>query len=324
MKKFKIISVVCVLALVTAFIIPMVITDTPRTVRVTTTEIHTSASTSESETIVMTTTHVPSTTTAIPTTREVEVSTTIEPTTSEEVEENVKYNHRPEALQYAYDTDTVRSAMYGKSELVPNQKTCFLTFDDGIDGNSTGLLLDVLKNLDVPASFFLVGNSIHEGTQELLQRIYDEGHAIGGHTYNHNYKALYPNREVNPQEILRQHQQAAERINTLLRDPIRFNVFRYPGGHMSWKRMGPSDKLLREHGISWIDWNVENGDGMHLHGLDTQGQLAEIERTWKAMGHYNTVVLLMHDGVNKTRTREALPSIVDYFRKQDFQFGILN
>ena len=59
-----------------------------------------------------------------------------------------------------------------------------LTFDDGPDSRYTPILLDGLKERDVHASFFLLGEKIRQ-YPELVQRMQEEGHLVGNHTYHH-------------------------------------------------------------------------------------------------------------------------------------------
>src|SRR5690606_18172946 len=63
-------------------------------------------------------------------------------------------------------------------------KKLVLTFDDGPDPNYTPRILDILKEENVPASFFIVG-AMAEKNIPILKRIYDEGYEIGNHTYLH-------------------------------------------------------------------------------------------------------------------------------------------
>ena len=59
-----------------------------------------------------------------------------------------------------------------------------LTFDDGPDGRYTGTLLDLLKEEQIPAAFFVVGN--HAAKEpELVQRMAAEGHIVGSHSIEH-------------------------------------------------------------------------------------------------------------------------------------------
>ena len=59
-----------------------------------------------------------------------------------------------------------------------------LTFDDGPHPSNTGLLLDGLRERNVKATFFLIGRNI-PGNEAVVRRIYEEGHLIGNHTYDH-------------------------------------------------------------------------------------------------------------------------------------------
>ena len=63
-------------------------------------------------------------------------------------------------------------------------KCIALTFDDGPDRECTGALLDGLKERNVQATFFLMGQSI-EGNEDLVRRMKEEGHLIGNHSFSH-------------------------------------------------------------------------------------------------------------------------------------------
>ena len=65
-----------------------------------------------------------------------------------------------------------------------NDKYLAITFDDGPDKRNTPQILDVLKEHNVPATFFVVGQNVNR-EPELVKRIYKEGHDIGNHTYTH-------------------------------------------------------------------------------------------------------------------------------------------
>lgn len=65
-----------------------------------------------------------------------------------------------------------------------DKKVMYLTFDAGYENGYTEKILDVLKEHEVPAAFFLVGNYI-ETNPELVNRMVNEGHVVGNHTYTH-------------------------------------------------------------------------------------------------------------------------------------------
>lgn len=70
-----------------------------------------------------------------------------------------------------------------KLNVAKNEKVIYLTFDDG-PSPITNKILDILKEKDVKATFFLMGNQIKEN-EPTAKRIYNEGHSIGPHTYTH-------------------------------------------------------------------------------------------------------------------------------------------
>ena len=75
-------------------------------------------------------------------------------------------------------------ADYDAMYLGTGEKTIYLTFDAGYENGCTAHILDVLKQHQAPAAFFLVGNYI-EKNPELVRRMAAEGHIVGNHTYHH-------------------------------------------------------------------------------------------------------------------------------------------
>lgn len=67
-----------------------------------------------------------------------------------------------------------------------NQKVVALTFDDGPDPAFTEAILDILKQKQVEATFFVIGKNASQNPS-LLRRMVTEGHEIGNHGYTHNY-----------------------------------------------------------------------------------------------------------------------------------------
>lgn len=70
------------------------------------------------------------------------------------------------------------------SDKVQEAKKVALTFDDGPHQKYTKLLLDGLRERNVKATFFLIGESI-QGKEELVEQMKEDGHLIGNHTYTH-------------------------------------------------------------------------------------------------------------------------------------------
>ncbi|MGN1097848.1 MAG: delta-lactam-biosynthetic de-N-acetylase [Clostridia bacterium] len=88
---------------------------------------------------------------------------------------------RPEFTQSQIDEMETYGCYYMGDE---NEKVLYLTFDEGYENGYTGQILDVLKEKQVPAAFFVTGPYLKtEG--ELVRRMLDEGHIVGNHSINH-------------------------------------------------------------------------------------------------------------------------------------------
>lgn len=231
-------------------------------------------------------------------------------------------NHNKAASVYAYSTEKVRAAAAGEGELVPGQKIAFLTYDDGPENASTPILLDELKKLGVPATFFMIGQKLDDSTAPLIRRMMREGHAIGLHSYDHDYDELYPDGVADVNEIMRQWQESDNALAKCVGDQVHASTWRYPGGHMSWDGLDAADAALKEKGVAWIDWNSTNGDA-DSEPETPEGQVEEVIKGWNAWGAPDVMVVLMHDKEDKEVTRESVGAIVKELRSLGFSFGIL-
>lgn len=232
-------------------------------------------------------------------------------------------NHNSAANVYAYNTTDVKEAMYHGKRIF-DHRLAFLTFDDGVDSNSTPLLLDTLKELGVPATFFMVGKSFTPNHKALLERTMAEGHALALHSFDHIYEKLYPGRHGNAKEIFGQYKKCMDALHELLGDSVNPKVWRYPGGHMSWKDLDEGDKLLAKEGVQWIDWNCLNGDAEGRKSpTSTKAQVSRIIESWGEYGKPQVITILMHDTGAKTLTRNSVPAIVKALRAEGFSFGVL-
>lgn len=74
--------------------------------------------------------------------------------------------------------------------LEKEEKICYLTFDDGPNPAITPKVLDILKEENVKATFFVIGKLV-DSHPEIVKRAYEEGHYIANHGYSHNNSILY-------------------------------------------------------------------------------------------------------------------------------------
>lgn len=217
------------------------------------------------------------------------------------------------------DVEQMISDKYPKD----GKKLVFLTFDDGPSIENTGDILDILKSKEVKATFFVLGVNLEKNdkTKQLLQREIKEGHAIGNHTVTHNTKKLYSNNKVNIIEFMGEVHKNNEIMRSILGDNFDCKIVRMPGGYMSRKfykdpNLKELDNAFEQEGFSSIDWNAENGDAKGKE-YTKEEMLNWVKSTSK---NNDKVILLMHDGYGKKRTKEVLPEIIDYFKEKGYEF----
>ena len=193
-------------------------------------------------------------------------------------------------------------------------KRAFLTFDDG-PSTVTPAILDVLKQENVKASFFVLGSRVNS-MPEMTKRIYDEGHYVANHGYSHSYSAIY----ASPQAVLDEFNECNKAVrNAIGVSDYHSHLFRFPGGlpggkYAEIKRQ--AKELLSQNDIVNIDWNALTGDA------ETANPTVEFEmqRIQETVNNKSSVVILMHDAQAKAVTAEALPQIISWLRENGYEF----
>ena len=193
-------------------------------------------------------------------------------------------------------------------------KRVFLTFDDGPTEQVTPFILNLLKEQDVKATFFVLGSRV-EQNPELVKQEYEEGHFVANHGYSHVYSKIYSSTDAVLEEY--------NRTNDLIRDAVgveNYNsmIFRFPGGSTGgyYSRLKKQAiEKLKENGIGSVDWNALTKDA---EGANTQEKI--LANFYDTIQDKSSVVLLMHDAADKILTYEALPEIITYFKENGFEF----
>lgn len=178
----------------------------------------------------------------------------------------------------------------------------YLTFDDGPSSN-TAKILDILKEKNIKATFFVIGKEDDE-SKAMYQRIVAEGHTLGMHSFSHKYSVIYESLEAFSEDVAHLQSYLAEVTG------VTPTIMRFPGG--SSNRVSNTDmkefiKYLNEKGITYYDWNVESGDAT------SQAYTADelIQNVMKDIGIYHTSIVLMHDSSAKSATTEALGPMIE-------------
>ena len=204
------------------------------------------------------------------------------------------------------------SSEYNVSRLGDNTdglKKVYLTFDDG-PSIYTEDILDILKRYNVKATFFVTGMNSPQ-YDDYYQKIIEDGHTMGVHTYSHVYGDIY--------ESLEAFQSDFQKMQDYIYEKTGQNVtlYRFPGGSAN-NAVSPEVReeilqWLEEEGIGYYDWNVSSGDAEKK--VPSPEKMAQncIEGIKKC----NTAIVLLHDAGGKKSTIEALPLIIEGINQLD-------
>jgi Predicted xylanase/chitin deacetylase len=186
-------------------------------------------------------------------------------------------------------------------------RSAFLTIDDGPWPQSTPRLLQVLDDLQIPATFFVIGTHVSR-FPELAQLIQAHHHTLANHTFTHDYQRLYGSNELFYAEV----DQTTQLLKTLNLDPQL--VVRPPGGFRLDSALRHS---LEQAGYRVLYWNMSAEDA---YAGQSAAQLLERVRAQlpAIQASDQPLVLLLHD--RWPHTAEALPDIVAAIEGAGYRF----
>lgn len=204
------------------------------------------------------------------------------------------------------ETESYRQALadgiVNAVDLFFQPKVMYLTFDDGPSEENTNMILDILKEHNVKATFFLVGENV-EKHPETARRIAEEGHSIGIHCYSHDYDRLYESAE----SYLEDFERAREVIYEVT--GVETNMFRFPGGSINSYNQNVYQDIIdemTERGYVYYDWNASLEDAVKN---STPERLLDNARS-STFGR-RKVIMLGHDVIYNTTL--CLDELIDGF-----------
>jgi len=195
------------------------------------------------------------------------------------------------------------------------EKVMYLTFDDGPTKSVTPQILDVLKQHNIKATFFVLGE-LAEQNPDVLQRIASEGHAIANHTYSHDMSVIYSSPETFIEEI----NKTRDIIVNLVGEEKYAGVFRFPGGAFREERADFKNILL-QNDIPYVNWNCLTGDSETRYPVSANLYNRAVRTAENS--EEDALVLLMHDAATKQATVDSLPSIIKHFQDEGYSFDVL-
>lgn len=175
-----------------------------------------------------------------------------------------------------------------------------LTFDDGPWPETTSQVLDVLKKNNVKATFFVVGKQVQKHPQ-LLRQIVTEGHAIGNHTWSHQYHQYYTAAAAQELDDL-----AALIYKTT---GVKTSLFRPPAGILNNGLV----TVAHQKKYAVIMWSVDSKDWRY-RGNTPQSLVENVLKDAKPGG-----IVLLHDGGgDRSTTVKALPILITQLKKHGY------
>lgn len=187
-----------------------------------------------------------------------------------------------------------------------------LTFDDGPSAEWTPQILDILEREKVPATFFVIGINAEQNIP-LLQREYKDGFEIGNHTFtHHNIAEMSLSRAALEMKLTRLLIESVTGHSTILfRAP--YNADSEP---QTYDELAPIQRSREENYLT-INESIDPNDW--AAGVSADSIVARVIRQEEST---NASIILLHDAGGETRqsTVEALPRIIDYFKKKGYVF----
>lgn len=182
-----------------------------------------------------------------------------------------------------------------------DDKCIYLTFDAGFENGNTPNILDTLRNHNVKAAFFLVGNYL-EKEPKIVKRMVQEGHTVGNHTYHHPDMSLISDKESFKKELI-----SLEELYNEITGEEMHKYYRPPQGKFNENNLKMANELGYKTifwSLAYVDWykdkqptkeqafsklipRIHPGAVVLLHSTsDTNEQiLDELLTKWKELGY---------------------------------------
>ncbi|MXN91268.1 polysaccharide deacetylase family protein [Flavobacterium sp. Sd200] len=185
-------------------------------------------------------------------------------------------------------------------------KTVYLTFDDGPVPEATPWVLNVLRQHNIKATFFCIGHNIEKHPDTFMQVVAD-GHIIGNHTFNH----------LNGwQNTFKTYIENFKKCEAVIegRQVVNSKLFRPPYGKIKTAQA----KAVRQMGYKIIMWDVLSAD---FDQTITPQQCLQNVINNVAPGS----IIIFHDSIKASANlRHALPEAIKHLKEKGYEFGVLS
>jgi peptidoglycan-N-acetylmuramic acid deacetylase len=185
------------------------------------------------------------------------------------------------------------------------KKNIYLTFDEGYEAGYTPKILDVLKQNNVKATFFITAHYLNTQS-DLVKQMIDEGHIVGNHTVNHKSMPSLTQEQINS-EVMDLHKAIYSKFE------YEMKYLRPPMGEYSQKTLAVTNSL----GYTTVMWSFAYED------WNEKSQPDEEKSKQKILNNvHNGEIMLLH-GNSKTNTN-ILDSIIKQIKQMGYEFKSLD
>lgn len=233
------------------------------------------------------------------------INTNVESVSTKKIEWGIKRNDNHEQPDVGSENRKVLEENNGITLGNSESKTIYLTFDEGYEAGYTSQILEILKENDVKATFFLTAHYVNT-QEELVKQMIEEGHIIGNHTVNHKSMPSLTEEEIK-KEVMDLHKSVYEKFG------YEMKYIRPPKGEFSEKTLQVTNSLGYKTvmwSFAYEDWNEEKQPNEEkakekiLHNL------------------HNGEIMLLH-GNSKTNTN-ILDSVIKEAKNMEYEFKSLD
>lgn len=201
-----------------------------------------------------------------------------------------------------------------------NRKVVYLTFDDG-PTSMTFNVLKILKKNNVKATFFF-NKAVTSTDKKVVKNIVKDGHLLALHTYSHDYKKVYKNKEAFIKDL--------EKNRNNFKDITGYDskYFRFPGGTNNTVSFAYGGKKVvkqiiketRKRGYEYVDWNAFPED------TGSKMPVKQYNRVLRQAKYIDSgeVVILMHVFNNRKTLPKGLDNIIKEFKSRGYSFDTVN
>lgn len=214
---------------------------------------------------------------------------------------NVDADNRPTGA-------TAYQEKYGKYNadfIAPKSQNIYLTFDEGYENGYTAKILDVLKDKQVPAVFFVTQDYVKRNP-DLVKRMISEGHIVGNHSWTHPSM---------PDVTLAQAKEEVTKLHDYVKEEFGYTMtlFRYPMGEFNEQTLA----MIQNLGYRSVFWSFAYKD------WDAKNQPDPTEAYNRIMKYCHGGAIYLLHAVSSTNT-EILPKVIDSIRDKGYTFCSYN